>query len=726
MRSLRHVFVKSIETLPWLLGRLESLGVHPAQGTSDPRRAVLANRLAITYILFSCPYFFLYLWSGMYILAWALLPILLWLGLTFVLNARGWSRMARFNLALCASVSIVGIAITLGRAVGAQALLLVSTLNFLLLFDWRKERPILLAGLVVNSALFLGFQSLSFHAGSLYALDPGMERHIRLAISFTALLGLVAAFLHFQAGHARVERHLIAAREKAQAADRLKSRFIANMSHEIRTPLNVILGLTRLMENPGAEAKRREHLASIQSSAAYLLAILNDVLDLSKIEAGRMRLESVPFRVRELAESVLATFHSQASQKGLQLLLDMEAEESDPLQGDPLRLRQVLNNLLSNSLKFTSRGAVVLRIRREGGDETRPMLRFEVSDTGAGIPEAAQRRLFRPFQQADDSINRSFGGTGLGLAICKRLVELMGGTIALRSRPGAGTMVSFSVAFDLDDRAGTHADETADAAGLAPAEGAVGSPGGPRILIVEDHPLNRMVLEGMLEAHGFKADEAHDGKQALDAWAAGPYDLILMDCHMPVMDGLECTRRLRAMEGPRPVIIGVTADAMAETRNSCLRAGMDQVILKPLNEKELRSILAPWIAARGRKIPEERRDANPDWVDAPRLGRLIQQTRLRDPEYRKRAFAQFQADAESLRAALREAGRSGRPGNLKDPAHGLKGLCLTMGLDRLAEACKRLEAASLAAEPQDWSPVLAELEAAFDPSLADLRRILEA
>jgi CheY-like chemotaxis protein len=349
-----------------------------------------------------------------------------------------------------------------------------------------------------------------------------------------------------------------------------------------------------------------------------------------------------------------------------------------------------------------------------------------VADTGPGIPEGAQHGLFQPFRQADDSITRSFGGTGLGLAICKRLVELMDGTIGLRSRPGLGTSVSFTAAFHFDDGTGTRTEEAAESADPASAEGTLASPEGPRILIVEDHPLNRMVLKGMLEIHGFRADEAHDGKQALDAWAARPYDLILMDCHMPVMDGMECTRRLRALEGPRPVIIGVTADAQAETLNNCLRAGMDRVILKPLEEKELRDILAPWITARGGMAQEARPGANPAWVDAARLGRLIQQTRLRDPEYRKRAFAQFQADAESLRAALREAGRSGRPGDLKEPAHGLKGLCLTMGLDRLADACKRLEATSLAEEPQDWSPVLAELEEAFEPSLADLRRFLEA
>ena len=718
--------MKVLETLSGLLRRIESLGARPSQGASASRRIVLANHLALTYILLAFPYYFVYRWIGLDVLAWSLLPVLLWLGLTFLLNARGWTRMARFNLALCASASIAGLAIALGRGVGGQALLLVSTLNFLLLFDWRKERPFLLAGLVVNSVLFLGFQSLSFRVGSLYALDPGMERFIRLAYSLTALLGLIAGVLHFQAGHARVERHLIAAREEAQAADRLKSRFIANMSHEIRTPLNIILGLARLMDLPGAESGRRENLASIRSSAADLLAILNDVLDLSKIEAGRMRLESVPFRVRDLAESVLAAFRTQAAQKGLKLLLDEETGGIGPLRGDPLRLRQILTNLLSNSLKFTDRGAIVLRIRREGGEESRPVLRFEVADTGVGIPEEAQRYLFQPFRQADDSIRRSFGGTGLGLAICKRLVELMDGTIALRSRPGLGTTVSFSAAFFPDDGSGTRADESVEAPDPARAEEAEGRPRGPRILIVEDHPLNRMVLRSMLEVHGFRADEAQDGKEALDAWAAsGPYDLVFMDCHMPVMDGLACTRRFRAMEGPRPVIVGVTADAMEENRRNCLRAGMDQVILKPLDEKELRAILAPWSGTRGGTAADARRGPDAAWVDTSRLGRLIQQTRLRDPEYRKRAFAQFRADAESLRDALREAGRSGRPGNLKDPAHGLKGLCLTMGLDRLADACKRLEAASLAVEPQDWSPVLAELEEAFEPSLADLRRILE-
>jgi signal transduction histidine kinase/CheY-like chemotaxis protein len=703
--------------------RLERLGAGRSPDARAAQRIVLANRLTLSYILVSCPFFLVYKQCGMDALAWALVPMLAWLALTLPLNARGWTRLARLNLATAASVSITAVAIALGRGSGAHNLLLAATVNFLILFDWEKEKAFMAAGLAANSALYLGYQSLSFRVGTLYALEPDMERLVRIAVSMATLFALIAGVFYFLIGNVRAESALVAAREKAQAADRIKSRFIANMSHEIRTPLNVILGLARLMENPELEPKRALFLANIRSSAADLLAILNDVLDLSKIESGMMKLESAPLRIGEIAESVAGLFRPQAAGKGLGFELDLDLDQGDlgPLRGDALRLRQVLNNLLSNALKFTAEGDIRLRIRRAGRKGDRVALRFEVTDTGVGIPPEAVEGLFQPFRQADDGITRSFGGSGLGLAICKRLVELMGGAIQLRSRPGAGTTVSFTALFAPDDGSGTRFGESApEAAGQAAGKGEA------RILIVEDYPLNRMVLQGQLNVLGFRADEAEDGKVALEACAKRAYDLILMDCHMPNMDGIECTRRIRSMPGPRPAIIGVTADALPETRKSCLAAGMDRVLLKPLQEGELRKILAPW------KAPGENASPGPggrprasEWVDFGRLDRLAQATRFRDPEYRKKAIAQFRTDAQALHDSLREAGRSGDAGRLKDAAHGLKGLSLTLGLDRLADTCKRIEAASAGASP-DWSPVLADLDTAFASSLADLDRWLDA
>ena len=527
-------------------------------------------------------------------------------------------------------------------------------------------------------------------------------------------------------GWTRLARDLIAAREKAQKAERLKSRFIANMSHEIRTPLNVISGLAQIMEYPDSESKRKEFLANIRASAADLLAILNDVFDLSKIEAGEMKLESAPFRVHDLAEMVLVPFRPQARHMGLKLLLDADAGDQGLLRGDLPKLRQILHNLLSNALKFTSKGTIVLRIRRAGGEGSRPLIRFEVEDTGVGIAPDAQRELFQPFRQADNGMSRTFGGSGLGLVLCKSLVELMGGTIQLSSRLGAGTTVDFVLPFDVMGEAGMSASETDVGTASHPeAMRSTGSAGNARILIVEDHPLNRMVLQGMLQVQGLRAEEAINGKGALDASAARPYDLILMDCHMPVMDGIECTRRIRAMGGHRPTVIGITADVSAETREKCLRAGMDQVLFKPLEENELRKALLPWqTTVKIEPSPVTALEVS-EWVDIGRLNRLIQETRLHAPEYRKKAFAQFEADAQALRRELGEAVKMGKAEQLKDAAHGLKGLCRTLGLDRLADACKQIETLSLSGGSPDWSPVLTDLETAFDASLVDLRRVLK-
>lgn len=713
----------------YLIARLRSLvylGTHAAQDPGEGRRIVLSNRFALSYLFLTAPYFFVFMAFGMRTLAWGVIPMLAWHAATLALNAKGRSKAARVSLGANAMVSILLTAVALGRSSGAHNLLLAASLNFLILFDWEKEKRIMAWGLAVNSALYLGYQWLGSRNGLLYVPSPMLEKLIRAALSMANMIGIMAGVGHFLVGSSRAEKALIAAREKARAADQIKSRFIANMSHEIRTPLNVIVGLARLMENPDTESQRRGFLANIRAASADLLGILNDALDLSKIEAGKIDLECKPFRIGDLAESILVPFRMQATQKGLDLRLEAESAANHVLLGDPLRLRQVLNNLLSNAFKFTPKGSVTLRIARAGGTGETPAYRFAVADTGIGIAAEAQGQLFQSFRQADGGITRTHGGWGLGLAICKGLVEMMGGTIQLESRPGLGTTVHFTASFGMCREEDMPLPAQADAEPVAPRPDAEGKGiRSARILVVDDHPLNRMVLRTLLERQGFWADEAASGEAALRACAERPYDLVFLDYHMPVMNGLECAKRIRDLRGAQPVIVGITADALPESRVICLAAGMDRVILKPVEAADLRSILSPWTSFPEEAVPSRSESQDSEWLDVEHLGNLVQRTRLRDPGYRNKAWEQFRSDTETLRQSLREAGRSGNARELKDAAHGLKGLCLTMGLNRLADACRRLEVASQESGRTDWSPALSDLEAAYGPSLADLARALK-
>lgn len=714
-----------------LLHGMTHLGVPPHMDAGIAKRIVLTNQLALSYLMITMPYVVLFKLIGTDGLSWLLVILIGVFGVALWLNATGHFLAARLNLALFISISIIAFAFSLGRGAYVQILLLPATMNFLILFDWEKERVYAVLGIAVNAVLFIGYQSLSFHFGTWYSLPQEVEKWVRIAMAVAAELLTIAGTLHFLVGNRRTEKALADARENALAGEKVKSRFIANMSHEIRTPLNVIMGMVNLLDEPQSEAKRKVLLNNISTAATDLLAILNDVLDLSRIEAGKLKLESLPLKLPELADSVWQPHLHQAKQKGLQLSLELDAGLPHTLLGDSLRIRQILNNFLANALKFTPAGKITLRIYKEAAFEDKLRIAFEVQDTGVGISDEAQARLFQAFGQADDSTTRNFGGSGLGLAICKHLAELMEGTISLHSRSGEGTTVRFAATFALVQE--TESSDQEDCGvrvldtdlELKSDLATTGNSGGEvKILIVEDHPLNRLVLMEMLASLGFVAEEAFDGKQALAAFSAKYFDVILMDCHMPVMDGLESARLIRKLGGRQPMIVGVTADAMAETRTKCLQSGMNEVILKPLNKRELAKILAPWKPTRDVELPEDSAlTAVSNWVNVPQINQLVNSTKLRDPVYRKKALQQFESEVRNLSRMLHDAYRSGNPGELRESAHGLKGLCLTMGLTRLAEACKRLESSAANLDAPDWSPALADWDAAFEPSLLELQRI---
>jgi PAS domain S-box-containing protein len=544
-------------------------------------------------------------------------------------------------------------------------------------------------------------------------------------------IGIGADVTRRRQAHEALEK----AKEDAEAASRAKSEFLANMSHELRTPMNAIIGMTELALATELSGEQHDYLATVRQSATALLDLLNDILDLSKIEAGKMEIESTAFDLNELLTTTLTALALRAGGKGLELVWRLPPDVPAHLVGDPHRLRQVVINLVSNAIKFTERGQVVVDIERQWESDEAVGLHFSVADTGIGIPPDRLDKIFEAFEQADSSTTRRYGGTGLGLTICSQLIRLLDGKMWVRSQVGKGSTFHFSLRLKIHrptpvSAGGSALPDTVTKRRSTASTSPLTQPPAAtplKVLVADDHPANRDLVAAILRKRGHRVAFAADGREALCAMRREPFDAALVDIQMPEMDGLQVAAAVREHEldsGRHLPIIAVTAHAMKGDREKCLAAGMDAYLPKPIHAAALQTLVeelagssAPAAINTAAPPPPSATAGHFDFSAAlDRLGG--------DRELLKRQMKFFLSDAPELMTHIRAAVASRDGTSLKLAAHRLKGLSATFDASRAVELARQLETLGQEGVLDAAEPLAAELSTCIGAMRHAIQRYL--
>lgn len=535
----------------------------------------------------------------------------------------------------------------------------------------------------------------------------------------------------------RQEEELKDARDKAEQATRAKSEFLAVMSHEIRTPLNGLIGISEMLNNTALDHQQKEYLDIIRLSGEALLQVISDILDFSKLEANKMQLEYVPFHVRDAVQETLTILSGRATEKGLELIQLIDEKVPQTVIGDKARLRQILMNLVGNAIKFTEKGQVSVQVRLASRNNAELSLEFGVRDTGVGIEPEQAEKLFTAFTQADPSTYRKYGGTGLGLTICKTLVDLMGGTIWVESKPGQGSTFFFTIqVMETVEKPAEHIHSQKtirDAESRKDHVLKLSEEFPAKILLAEDNDINRLLAVKLFERLGYSVHAVGNGKEVYERLKQESFDIVFMDVQMPEWDGLEATRQIRAtlLKNQQPVIIAMTAFAGQDDKDACREAGMDDYIAKPIMLEEIEGMLRKWSTEKRTEMQSADKQSGGlkggtnSLLDQTAIQRLMDIGKSTDPGFLQQVLEMFMrqapADIEMIRSSL----DSGDFSAMWKAAHKLKGTSLNIGALRLSDICRDIEKKGRNLETAGLYGLCMQLEADYKATVAELKELFQ-